>query len=618
MSAAPETRRSQLPKPRRRFYRRWWFWVIIGVVVLGGLAIVAGVVGARALEVRSELESAQALTGTLKEQALELDIAAATETLAEIEEHTDRATALADGALWNFAEAVPVLGRNFSAVRELAAVTDAVMADVARPLLGVAGSLDPASFAPKDGAIDIQPLIEAVPVLARADAGLDGAIARVDKVDTSVTIDQVSAAKDKLARLLASTAPMVSTLNDIVPLLPPALGADAPRTYVVMFQNNAESRALGGTALSFAVVSIDKGKIDLADAVPAGFSNFSSGVQVIPVPDGVEELYGPGVFGTFIANATSRPSFTSAGQITQEMWKRDQGYAIDGVLSIDPVALSYVLRATDPITLSTGDVLTSDSLVPILLNDVYQRFNSGNVGLDNMRQDVVYNEAVGATFSKLTSGALDPATFIAALAQGWDERRVLYWSAHEDEQAQLAAIGLNGELPVSDEETERVGVYFSDNVGSKLNFYLQQAVSLSQGACRADGIQSYRVGVQFTSTLQPAQVSTLSPSITGAWKREGLTPGVQRMQVFLYAPPGATITGATIDGAPVTLDPHHDTDYPVGKLTVSVEPGATVAMTYDIVAAEAGEKVLDAFITPMVNPTTVTTEALDCSTVSGG
>jgi len=253
-----------------------------------------------------------------------------------------------------------------------------------------------------------------------------------------------------------------------------------------------------------------------------------------------------------------------------------------------------------------------------LLNDVYQRFDTGTYMEDNLAQDLVYAEAVDATFGRITGGPLDPNLLIEALLQGWDERRLLYWSANEAEQAQLAEIGLNGEIPVSDAETERVGLYFHDNVGAKINFYLQQAVRLSSASCREDGLQSNRVSVDLTNSLDPSIVDSRTVSVLGNWKREGVEKGAQRIWTLLYAPPGAKITGATIGGSPVPLDDLHDAEFPVGKLTVTVPPGETVTVTYDFVSPEAGEKTLEAQVTPMVNPATITTEPLDCGTVDRG
>lgn len=382
-----------------------------------------------------------------------------------------------------------------------------------------------------------------------------------------------------------------------------------------MFQNPAESRALGGTALSFAVVKVDQGRIELSDTMPAGFGTFNKySESVIPIPDGAGDVYPGGSFGTYIPNVTLRPSFTTAAETTQEMWKRQFGYAVDGVISIDPVALGYILRSTDPITLSSGDILTSESLVPLLLNTVYLRYNSGDAVEDNLAQDLIYGEAVGATFTRLTSGALNPKVLVAALMQGWEERRVLYWSANESESAQLTTLGRNGEIPISDAKTDRVGVYFQDNVGSKLNFYLHQNVHLATAECRDDGRQNHRVTVDLTSSV-PAEVDSLPPAVVGAWEREDLEPGVQRMIVMLYAPPGSQIVGTSVNGQPMAIKELHDTHYPVGQIVVSVEPGGTATLVYDLVSGDAGAKALEAQVTPMVNATPVDQTVLDCSTV---
>lgn len=584
--------------------------------MVGALVGLLGWIGVRGLMAKAELETAQTLISQLKTQALDFDVEGANATLAEVSQHADAAVALTSDPLWRACGAIPVLGSNFSAVRELAAAASDVIDDVATPLLDVLKVVDPESLAPKDGAIDLAPFDAAIPAVAEANEGAQAAVATVAAINTDGALGPVVAAKAKVAALLEEVAPLLETANEVLPLLGPALGSEGPRTYVLMFQNNAEARALGGTALSFALIRMDNGHIQLEQTVAAGFANFPHyEFPVIDVPDGVFDVYPGEAFGKFIANATVRPSFESAALITQQNWIRTFGFPVDGVISIDPLALSYVLRSTGAISLSTGDSLTADTLVPLLLNGIYQRYNTGNAIEDNRLQDVVYGEAVSATFAKLTSGALDVKALFGALHQGFLERRILLWSSHEDELAAITDGGLGGELPQSDSTTDRVGVYFQDNVGSKMNFYLGQTVHLQSGMCRADGLQSSRVTVDLANGIQPATVPTLSPSILGAYAKEKLDPGVQRMIVLLYAPPGSQVVGATVDGVAVQLEALHDTEYPVGKVGVMIPPGAVGTVTFDLVSAEPREKLLAAQVTPMVTPTQIITEPLDCATV---
>lgn len=573
-------------------------------------------IGVRGLQAKNDLEAAQAQIGTLKEQALALDIEAANASLGEISVRTERAASNTGDIVWRIAEIVPFLGPNLTAVRQIAEITNDTVSGVAGPLLSVAGAVDPASFAPKGGALDLTPFREAESAISDANANMHSIIAKAQSIPTQWTVGPVTDARTKIVGMLDELEPTLSTLDVVVPLLPPAMGADGPRNYVLLFQNPAEPRALGGAALSFTVIQVDNGKISLLETKAASTGAFSRyGESVIPIPDGAEEVYPYGEFGTFIAEATARPSFTTAGEIISENWKRQFNQEIDGVLSVDPVALSYLLRATGPITTPGGDVLDSSTLVPLLLNNIYLRFAGPDVVANNLAQDVVYAQVVGAVFARLTGGELDAKQLLGALVQGWDERRLLFWSSHEDEQALMEEIGLNGELPITDEETVRAGLYLQDSVGSKLSFYLRQSVQLSHGQCFDDGRTYYKVQLNVSNTMDPAVADKLPFHITGEWAKVGTQPGVNRMTIRLYAPPGSEIVGTTVDGQPTTLPAMHDTDYPVAKAVIEVVPGGTKTLTYYFALDGDEARAFEAQITPLVTPTAVETTGLDCAAI---
>ena len=590
-----------------------WIWAGTGLVVV---LIGAGVwIGIHAFQAKAELEKAQSLIGTMKDQAASFDIDGATKTFDVVSTHTENARNLTDDFVWRTAEFIPLAGANLRAFRELAAVTDSVMVEVAAPLIQVAGSLDPSTLAPKDGAIDLAPFVAAVPAVAAANEGIKAAVKASEAIDTSATIGQVTAAHKKVDSLLSDAAPLLQTADQVLPLLPQALGADDPQTYLVMFQNNAELRALGGAALSFAPVTVDNGTIVLGETVQPSVDDFDSFAQSpVPVPDGADAVY-PG-YGTSLINSTQRPGFSESAAMVSAMWEQLSG-PVDGVVSIDPVALGYVLRATDPITLSTGDVLKAESLVPLLLNDVYLRFTSKDKVANNLAQDNVFGEAVDATFGALTGGPLDVNRLLDALSQGWSERRIMYWSSDPAQAAALSQIGTNGELPVSDSKTERIGLYVQDAVGAKINFYLRQDLTLSQGTCRTDGLTSYRASFDLKNTLAAAGVEKLPFHVTGEYKKYGLKAGEQRLIVRLYAPEGMQIVNASVNNVPVALADLHDTTWSVGQVQVQIPPEQTANITYDMIAAD-GPTSFEAQVTPMVHATNTTTVALDCATVPAG
>jgi hypothetical protein len=592
-------------------WRRRLFWIIPVALLVGAVAWV----GIRGWLAKGELEQAQALIGEMKQSAYDFDLPAVGATFDEVKAHSETARALTSDPVWRVFEVIPWVGKNLTVVRELSAVAaDTVIA--IEPLAELAGSLSPEELAPVDGAIPIEPFEKAVPIVQAASERISELLLEVDDIDPSSTIGPVVAAHKRVADLLETTAPALDTANSLVPLVPPMLGSEGIRTYIVMFQNNAEVRSLGGAALSFALVTIDHGRLALVESLPAGNNNFPPFTESpIPTPDGFAEFY-PASFGLFIPQATLRPSFPSAAQIVWANWSISQGVRADGVVSLDSVALSYVLGATGPVTLSSGDILSSDNAVAFLLNELLQRYNSGDVHADNDATDVVYSEAVSKTFASLSGGKFDVATMLKAVFQGFTEQRLSYWSYTPEDQAKVADAGLANDIPVSDETTDRFGVYLNANSGTKLNFYLATSLTTASAVCTEDGRQVRRLLYALQNKLDPAAVETLSPLIAGVdYLERGLGRGDQSLAVLVYAPPGSTILGATVDGVPVAVQPFHDTDNPVARIVAIAHPGSQATVTVDVQMGTPGERLLEVDVTPGIHPTPQTTQPLDCSTV---
>lgn len=597
---------------RSRRSRRWLFLLI----PVGLLAFCIVWIGVRGLLAKADLERAQAAVATLKSQVAGMDLSQVSHTYATVSADSASARQLTDDPIWRAGELVPVLGRNLTVVRQLAGLTDDVVTAV-EPVVGLSRTLSPASLTPKDGAIPLDPISAAGPVLHRAAVDIGGLSAQVDQIDASGTISQVSAARARLSGLLQGIVPELKDADTVVSLTPTLLGADGPRTYVVMFQNNAELRSLGGTALSFAVISLDHGKITLIKTVAAGSGDFPDFPDpVIPIPDGFDQIY-PKALGHFIANATLRPSFSTAAEIVDQNWKRQFGVNIDGVVSLDGVALSYILNATGPISLSSGDTIDARNVVAILLNSIYQRFNSGNYPVDNQHEDALYTEAISQTFTRLSSGAFDPGKLLSGLVSGLNDQRILFWDAHGTEQAALSATPMFQDgLPPSSATTDGVGIYFNDYVGSKLNYYLRSAVTTASGVCESNGRQSRRFTVALSSALSPTDAPNLSTSIAGGlYKGFGLARGAQRLMLFFYAPPGAAVVSAQVDGKAVEVTALHDQDRPVERIVVTIDPGAASTVVVDMLMAP-GTRSLSLRVTPTLAGTPVTAAPLDCSTVA--
>ena len=570
-------------------------WRIAGWVALVALLLLLAAttwVGVRGFLARGELESAVPLAATIQGQIVDGEADAARQTFDRLDGHASSAASLTSDPVWRGFELLPFAGPNLTAVRELAAVVSDISRDAVGPLIGVAGIIDVDDFKPADGAIDVQPLLDAQPEVAAANAALIVASDRVGAIDTSATLAPVRDAADELESLVAEAADGVDVLDRAIRLLPPMLGASGPRDYVLLFVNPAELRATGGIAGALALLRTENGRIELAQqASTADFPFYEEPVLELPVE--TRSLYGD-ITGQYVQDVNLTPYFPLSGALAREMWRQEFGVEAHGVLSIDPVALGYLLEATGPITLPTGDVLTAENAVQTLLVDAYARYD------DPAEQDAFFAAAAASVFSAVAGGNFDPVALVSALARAGEERRVHIWSADEAEQTVLAGTTLTGDLPTSTAATTRFGAYLNDATGAKMNVYLDVQQSVGRTTCREDLRPVYRVQVTLENTAPGDAAATLSDYVTGGGLN-GVVPGNINTIVSVYGAPDMENLGVTRNGADVGYQPAMDSGYPVSLVAVELAPGESAVLEFNWLGAAASESSIVIESTPTVH-----------------
>jgi hypothetical protein len=561
------TRPRRTKRPRRA--RRSALLVVAGALLL--LLISIGWVGTRALLAKTELESAIPLAEAVQGRLVGGDAVAAGATASELAEHANNAASLTSDPVWRAFESLPAVGVNLEVVRQLAEVVKAIANDAVLPLTDAAGLISVEDFKPVNGAIALQPLLDAQPSVSAANSALIGAQRDLNAIDASGTLPQVGAAVDQLGSALSSAVQSVDAVDRAVRLVPAMLGASGPRGYLVLFQNPAELRATGGISGAVGLLQTHDGQMQLAKQVSSSeYTHYDAPVLELPLE--TRGIYGDDT-GQYIQDVNLTPNFVQSAELAQEMWRLQFGEEVDGVLSIDPVALSYLLRATGPIALPTGDVLSTDNAVQLLLSDVYFRYP------ETEKQDAFFAAAASSVFSAVAGGSADPIALITALAQAGAEHRVLIWSSDDAEQEVLADTTLAGGLPVSDQSTQRFGLYFNDATAAKMGPYLDVQTGVGQSTCRNDKRPNYVVDVTLTNTA-PADAATALPNYVTAGGAFGTPAGSIRTIVTAYGVPEMENLGVTRGGAAVPYLPAHDASYPVSSLTIELAPGETTSVQF--------------------------------------
>ena len=307
-------------------------------------------------------------------------------------------------------------------------------------------------------------------------------------------------------------------------------GADAPKRYMIAFQNSAEARGTGGILGAFAIVEMNKGTFTV---IRTGSNAVLYSLKDVPVkvPAEFTKLYGKNP--AILQNSNLSPHFPYGAEIWRGLWKKQFGEQLDGVIAVDPSALSYVLQATGPITLKSGEVITSENVVAETLQKAYKRYETNN---DARKQYLV--DIMNAAAAKITSGQFSKVGMAKAIKRGLIENRILMYSRDKSAEAELASVRLGGYLTTTPNNEFRAVIQNID--ASKLDYYLQKTVTIESKSCK--NVQQTQVRVKLTNTLKtgkglPAYVLTRADK----GKPAKLVTGQHRFKLFIYGPTDAKL-----------------------------------------------------------------------------
>lgn len=573
--------------------------VLAGILLLGSVTWLA----TRVLAVKTDLEASQALVSQLQTELGTRDFSTLAATTSELEQKSASAAAGTRDLTWRIAEFVPMAGENLKAVRFVSESIEAIVHDVATPAVNLFSTYDLTARDPVTGGLDITPLADVEALAATAQTVIAESLTKIESINASATVGPVSSAVTMVDDVLTKANDTLTSAAPLLQLAGPVLGADGPRSYLLAFQNNAESTALGGSAASYTLINVDNGAISVA-AQGAGSQDLVEGERLdVPVDQSAIDLY-TDYLVRFPNTSTSRPDFPTAAELMRAYWIRDKGLTADGVISVDPLALAQILKATGPIDLPSGDVLTSENAVNLLVHDVYFRFDSYQ---EPEKIDAFFQSAASAILAKIITGDFDMNAMIPALTQSVNQGSIMAWSAEPAEQKALDGTRIQGVLPKDNAAATVLGVYYQDTSASKMDYFLRTNSATTSDICAAGPNPSFSTTVTVHSDLTTDEADNLPEYVSSG----NYGPQLTSTKVFVYGPVGATLTDARVDleGELTEVNPAgYDMGRPVASFTTFLAPGGISTVTATFAGAEGSYGPLEVRGTPMINPTTQSVE----------
>ncbi|WP_223281398.1 DUF4012 domain-containing protein [Streptomyces antnestii] len=506
--------------------------------------------------------------------------------------HAARAHDLTTGPAWYTAAQLPFLGGPLETVRGIAQASDRLAGAVLSPLAGAVPRLEAGA---RTGGIPrvLTRLESEAPAFARAARVAAEVRDDAHGLPGSTWLPAVDRARTQLSDQLDRLVPQTRDAAVAARVMPSMLGSHGQRRYFLAFQNTAEARGTGGLPGAFAVLRADRGHLS--------FEHFGNNTELDSTTTHVNlgaeftAQYGNNQPESAWANSNLSPHFPNAARIWTAAWRNHTGGRLDGAFAIDPGALGLLLRATGPARMPDGTALTADNVVDITQRDAYAKF-------DNIAQRKAYFvDTARAAAGRLMTAADDPRMIPALLSAVRDvqrEGRLQVWSAHADEQRQLASRPFSGVLP--DGPGPFAGLVVNNAAGTKLDYYLDRSLVWAPGACTDRGRS-----VTTTMTLtNRAPVSGLPEYVTQRvdYPSYRTHPGDNRLLLSYYAGKGARLTGATLDGRRVAMIPGVERGHPVYTLDLELprQSSRTLVLRLNEPEADHAPTILrQALVTPL-------------------
>ncbi len=566
-------------------------------VILGGVAAVGGVFGMQALEVRDNLLTAKSKLGEVPSLAKAGDQAKIEALAADVLVLTTESDEIVQGPLWDAASAIPVVGSNVAAVKSATEATHILVRDAMPPALQLLSTVSLDKLKVEGGGVNLDPFRGAIDVLPAVNEAFADAEARVATIDRKELLPVVDNAIGQLLDVMDEAGPALAMVEKYLPTLLQLAGAEGPRTYIVLFQNNAEIRATGGNAATSAIVSVDNGKIEMREDEQSAYFHLAGvkGWLDYEMPESTLAMYEDD-FDAYAQNYTRTPDFPTSAQMYRSLWQTNIGGDVDGVISIDPVVLSFMLAATGPVTLDDGSELTSENVVKVLLSDSYERF-----GTDGLAADAYFADVAGKVFEKVSSGDWDPMKMLEQMQKAAEQQRIYMWFPREAEEALATEFKVDGALATDNATTTQVGAYLVNASYSKLEYYLTTKTDVTCDPAA----RTVTTTVTMTSAVPGWNIS----DYTLAWRNPVLNVDRTTMilDVLSYAVPGGTITsnpenGEFYDWTRTGSEAGRD-----GKsITITLPMGETKSVSFTSTLPEGELGPLEVRYSPTVTETPVT------------
>ncbi len=363
-------------------------------------------------------------------------------------------------------------------------------------------------------------LRSALPLIQATTLDLDQIDTRVLPVGVRASIET---ARDTITEAVLSLREMVTFL----PAFENFLGLDAPKRYIVAFQNPDELRPTGGFIGSFALLDLDKGEIKKLEVPGGGSYDLQGGLRDFVSSPAPLHLIEP---RWQFHDANWFPDFPTSAQKLMWFYEHSDGPTVDGVIAVNASLVPKLLSIVGPIEMSSyGRTFTADNFITETQKIVELEYDR-----TKNKPKAVIGDLAPILISRLL--AAPPEKFLnilTVIGEAAHTKEIQVYASDSTIEAGLAASGVTGEMKKTDGD------------------YLMM-VSSNIGGGKSDAMMNTKIALHTTFAAGGGIVNRLELTRIHQGKKGDQFSGVRNVSyVRVYVPQGSELISATGFEAPL-------------------------------------------------------------------
>ena len=436
-------------------------------------------------------------------------------------------------------------------------------------VLGLKGTSNPSGVSASDRIkTAVLSLGKITPKIDQIEASLIAMKQEMDQVDPNhyPTLLFGKTIYTQLTNLKTFTDESATGVRDAKPLiqtLPSLLGANHPKHYLVLFQNDKELRPTGGFITAYAIIKIDQGSISIEKS--QNIYTLDDSIPNKPPAPAPILKYFSGVYQFNLRDSNLSPDFMHSMKTFRSMYQKAGLYQpVDGIIAIDTNVLVSTIKILDNQVQADGQTFTTNTDPHCDCPQViYQLENniSRPVGYIRKERKSLIGDLMSAIMVKALASSPKKywGPLFQAMITGTQQKDILYDLYNPQAQKGIEALNAAGQiLPFNGDYLHINDTNFS---GAKVNIFMQEAVDNAYSVA-SDGTITKTVTIHYKDPFPPSNCSL---------KSGGLCLNAEyRDWLRIYVPQGSQLVSST--GSQVKINTYNDLGKTVFEGFVTVRP----------------------------------------------